>query len=157
MTTRTVTPADYAAALALAPTEHRSSARDSAATKVARYAAGNACPRCGEAFTAVNPAEFAHYVPSAAVCTSSGVWFGSTACRTCNMTDRAALSLLGLTDNDPLPYAYVVQNFTVPVDFDTRAEILTMAANLPDERMARHTDEHVQDAAIAALRACGLG
>jgi hypothetical protein len=151
MTTNTVTAADYAAAVAFAATLTRDSRRDTAAVAVARAAAGASCPRCKDAFTASNPAEYAHYAPSAndAYVSSTGAWLGSTVCRACNLSDDVARDILGLSASEPMPYAYVVANYTVPMRFGKRADIIAAAATLT--RGVSRADEIVRERAAAAI------
>lgn len=155
MTTETVTPADYARAIARAASEVRSSARDTAAGIVAESVTGGTCPRCSSTYDAGNPAEYCHYVPSKARVTSDGVWFGSVACRGCNMRDEAARDILGLAADAPMPYAYVKAYFHVPARFSSRADILRMAAGIPARRVSNVSDS-TREAARADLEAVGL-
>ena len=147
------TPADYAAAVAIAATLTRDSARDTAAVAVSRDMAGNTCPRCDASFTASNPPEFAHFAPSAngAVVSSSGAWLGSTVCRACNLADDVARDMLGLSAEVPMPYAYVVANYAVPFRFGKRAEIIDAARNLA-RGMSRADSEVVSRAREAVAR-----
>lgn len=155
-TPRPVTESEYLAALALAPSLTRDREREGAARVVAVAAAGEACPRCSSLFTENNPAEFCHYVPSRARCSSRGVWFGSAACRSCNMRDEAARALLGLEAADALPFAYVSRYFHVPADYATRAELIRMAGDADAARRPSSADSNVVAAALADLRAVGL-
>lgn len=155
MTTTRITPDTYAAAIALAPTITRDSARDDAASLVARDVAGNECPRCNREFTATNPANYCHWIPSRARVSSTGIWFGSIACRFCNMKDEAARAALDLGKNEAMPFAYVEAFFHVPAAFANRADIIRQA-NAIESDIPMASDDAVTGEAMADLASCGL-
>lgn len=128
--------------------------RDDSAAIVARAAAGSHCPRCDREFTATNRAEFCHWISTRARVSSCGDWYGSVACRRCNMIDENIRAILNLDSNAPLPFDYVSEFFTIPAEFNSRKDIIAMANKIACD-IPKANDKSVIDDSMAIAARLG--
>lgn len=152
-TSTPITRSYYAATVALRDSYMvRDSKRDDSAAIVARNVAGNTCPRCAREFTATNGAEFCHWITTKARVSSCGAWFGSVACRRCNMVDENIRAILNLDSNEPLPFEYVSEFFTIPAEFNSRGEIIAMANEIACDIPKANDIDVIDDSMAIASR-----